>query len=228
MEKVVLLHGALGSAENFTILAQLLQPNFEVFTLNFEGHGQNHSPQNILTIEGFAQQVLAFLDENNIETINVFGYSMGGYVGLYLAKNHPERITKLFTLATKLQWTPEGSQKEAALLNPETIKEKVPKFASALKIRHGENWETLLRQTAAMMLGLGQSPVLKNADFAQISLPVLMAVGDKDAMVSFEETIAVYRQLEQGQFLVIPNTQHPIEKVNPEELAHQIRRYFNA
>ena len=53
-----------------------------------------------------------------------------------------------------------------------------------------------------------------------------MAVGDKDTMVSIEETTNAYRLLPNAQLLVMPNTQHPIERVNAEELAHQIKRYF--
>jgi pimeloyl-ACP methyl ester carboxylesterase len=227
MQKLLFLHGALGSAENFTELTQLLASDFEVFTLDFEGHGLNQTSDDPLTIAGFAQQVLYFLDENKIEKMNIFGYSMGGYVGLYLAKHHTERIERLFTLATKLDWTIEGSQKEASLLNPEIIKEKVPKFAAALEKLHGNNWGNLMFKTAEMMLELGKTPAMKNGDFSQITTPTLMAVGDKDNMVSIEETLIVYRQLLTGQFLVLPNTQHPIERVNQEELAHQLRKYFS-
>lgn len=227
MQKLLLLHGALGTAENFDQLAMHLQPDFEIYTLNFDGHGHQKTSESALTIAGFANQVLGFLDKNKIEKINIFGYSMGGYVGLYLAEHHPERIEKIVTLATKLNWTVESSQKEALLLNPETIKEKVPKFAIALEKMHGQNWEKLLRKTAGIMLELGKSPALKNDDFTRITPPMLIAVGDKDMMVSIEESVEVYRQLPNGQFLVLPNTQHPIERVNSEELAYQLKRYFN-
>lgn len=227
MQKLLLLHGALGSAENFDQLTLLLRQNFEIDTLDFDGHGKQKASEKPLTISGFANQVLEFLNENEIEKINIFGYSMGGYVGLYLAKNHPERIERLFTLATKLNWTIEGSQKEASLLNPEIIKEKVPKFAAALEKMHGQNWESLLPKTAKMMLELGKFPILKNDDFAKITTPTLIAVGDKDIMVSIEESVSCYRELPNSQFLVLPDTQHPIERVNSEELAHQIKKYFS-
>lgn len=227
MQKLLLLHGALGCAKNFDQLTMLLNQDFEIYTLDFDGHGQQKASENPLTIPGFANQVLDFLEENKIEQINIFGYSMGGYVGLYLAKHYPERVEKLVTLATKLNWTIEGSQKEASFLNPEIIKEKAPKFATALEKLHGQNWEKLLHKTALMMLELGKSPALKSEDFATIITPTLITVGDKDMMVSIEESVAAYRHLPNGQFLVMPNTQHPIERVNSEELVHQIKNYFS-
>lgn len=226
MQKILLLHGALGSAQSLKPLHDVLQNDFEVYSLSFQGHGGSELPQSDFSMAGFANEVMAFLDAKNIDSISVFGYSMGGYVGLYLARYFPEKIEKLFTLATKLNWTAEGSQKEASMLNPTVIKEKVPKFASGLEQMHGENWESLMHKTAQMMLNLGNNPEVKETDFEQITTPVLVSVGDKDAMVTLEETINAYRKLPNSNLMVFPKTIHPIEKVDVAELAHQVKRFM--
>jgi len=228
MQKLLLLHGALGSAQSLQSVAALLQNDFELHTLTFEGHGGSAIPKSDFTMAFFADEVIAYLEKNNIDKTSVFGYSMGGYVGLYLAKHFPEKVEKLFTLATKLNWTVEGSVKETSMLNPTVIKEKVPKYAASLEQLHGSNWENLMQKTAAMMVNLGKNPPLAVTDFQQITTPVLLSVGDKDVMVSIEETVNAYRNLLSGQLLVMPNTIHPIEKVNAPELAHQIKRFFLA
>lgn len=225
MQQLLLLHGALGSKNSLQPLKELLQNDFELFTLSFQGHGGSALPSADFTMAGFGSEVIAFLNENQIESIAVFGYSMGGYVGLYLAKHFPNRILKLFTLATKLNWTVEGSQKEASMLNPTIIKEKVPKYAASLELLHGENWEDLMNKTAQMMLNLGHNPEVKDSDFEQIITPILLSVGDKDAMVTLEETIHTHRKMQHSQLLVFPNTIHPIERVDAAELAHQIKRF---
>lgn len=228
MQKILLLHGALGSAQNFLSLEKELSADFQVCRFSFEGHGGNEIPNEAFSIPRFAEEVLAFLAKNEIEIISIFGYSMGGYVGLYLAKHFPEKVSKLFTLATKLAWTVEGAKKEAAMLNPTKIKEKVPKYAAALAQLHGENWEILMQKTAEMMLNLGENPALQWADFEEITTPIRISVGDKDVMVSIEESLKAYRLLKNAQFWVAPNTPHPLEKVNVKELAHQIKMYFAA
>lgn len=225
MQKLLLLHGALGSAAHFGHLKELLADAFEIHTLNFKSHGRREIVDT-LSIPGFAEEVLAYLNENDIDKISIFGYSMGGYVALYLAKQHPERIGKLFTLATKFNWTPEGAAREAAMLDPIIINEKVPKYAAALEQLHGSNWKELMRITADMMLGLGHNPALKDADFTQIKVPVLLSVGDKDAMVTMAETQNVQRLIPNAQLLVLPDTFHPIDRVDHEELAAQIRSYL--
>ena len=226
MQKLLLLHGALGSAQSLHALASALQNDFEIHTLTFEGHGGKEIPSSNFTMARFADEVLTYLNQNQIAEISIFGYSMGGYVGLYLAKYFPEKVTKLYTLATKINWTIDGSMKDASMLNPTIIKEKVPKYALALEQLHGPNWEILMQKTAQMMLHLGENPALKTSDFKQITTPILLSVGDKDVMVTIEETTNAYRKLPNAQLYVMPNTIHPIEKVNVEELANQIKRFM--
>lgn len=227
MQQLLLLHGALGSEKSLQSLKELLQNDFDVYSFSFQGHGGSELPESDFTIAVFANEVISFLDKNQIDSISIFGYSMGGYVGLYLAKQFPERIQKLFTLATKLNWTVEGSQKEASMLNPIIIKEKVPKYALSLEQLHGNNWEDLMTKTAQMMLNLGRNPKVNDSDLEQISLPVLLSVGDKDVMVTLEETIHAHRKIQHSQLLVLPKTIHPIEKVDVDELANQIKRFLD-
>lgn len=224
--KLLLLHGAIGSSKQFDALVPLLQNQFEVYTHNFSGHGGKPLPTEPFSIELFAKDVLHWMQDNKIETIDIFGYSMGGYVALYLAKHHPSRVGKVFTLATKFNWNAEGAAKEAAMLNPEKIAEKVPAFAKALEQKHGENWKTVLTKTAEMMINLGNSPTLLLSALADIQQPVQISVGDKDNMVTLEETIVAYRALINAQLLVLPQTQHPFEKVNTKRIAAEVAQYF--
>lgn len=226
MQKLLFLHGALGSQEHFSALKPNLSNDFEMYSFDFKGHGDTEIPDGDFSIQNFADEIIAFLNQNNIQKISVFGYSMGGYVGLYLAKNFPERIDKLFTLATKWDWNLENAERESKMLNPKIIKEKVPKYADSLLQLHGKNWELLMGKTAVMMVELGANPTFKNSDFETIETPVLVGVGDKDVMVSLDETIQVYRSLPNAQLLVMPNTTHPIDRINLQLLTCQIHSFF--
>src|ERR1017187_3684255 len=153
MEKqdLLLLHGALGSKSQFQNLIPLLETDFEIYTLDFSGHG-DMPPQNEFGIITFANEVLDELAKWDIDKINVFGYSMGGYVATYLALNS-NRILKGFTLGTRFLWTPEYAEKETGKLDPDKILEKVPAYAEELMMRHkAMDWEILLDKTKQMML----------------------------------------------------------------------------
>ncbi|MEM7187240.1 MAG: alpha/beta fold hydrolase, partial [Bacteroidota bacterium] len=73
-QKILLLHGALGSRKQFTALAQELESTYEVHTLNFEGHGGSVSSSEF-SMAVFSKNVIDYLDAKNIQSAAVFGYS---------------------------------------------------------------------------------------------------------------------------------------------------------
>lgn len=214
MKNIILLHGAIGAKDQLEPLAiELKQNGYTVYTLSFSGHGQTPF-QTHFGIEQFALELEQFIKENNLQQPTVFGYSMGGYVALYLAHQQPTLLGNIITLGTKFEWNPEISAKETKMLDSKTILEKVPKFAEALQKHHGQDWELLLQKTAEMMLSLGNKNALSLNDFTAIENKVIIGLADKDNMVSLEETTAVYKQLKNGAMYMLPNTKHPIETVN--------------
>ncbi|HWB64738.1 MAG TPA: alpha/beta fold hydrolase [Chitinophagales bacterium] len=226
MKEILLLHGALGSKEQFAKLEEALSVNFKVHTLNFSGHGRRPSHHHSFTIQNFAHEVLDWMNEHYIKTIDVFGYSMGGYVALWLARFYPDRIEKVFTLGTKLRWNTEEAEKEINLLNPEKVFEKVPAFAQALAETHGEHeWKSVMSKTAALMKDLGHTH-LTEQDFAAIQQPVLLGLGEKDNMVTQEETDYAHRLLKNSQMKIFTGVQHPIEKIPVPLLSAEITSFF--
>lgn len=122
---LVLLHGAVGAKSQFAELVPLLESHFEVITLDFEGHGTADLTDRPFKIEHFAENALNMAGS---EKFDVFGYSMGGYVALYLALYQPERVGRVFTLATKFDWTPVTAEKEVKLLDADKILQKIPQY----------------------------------------------------------------------------------------------------
>ncbi len=222
MKDIILLHGALGAADQLELLAAALQQKqLTTHCLNFTGHGQVPFDASF-GIERFAVELENYILSKQLSKPAVFGYSMGGYVALYLACQRPELLGPVATLGSKFAWSPEMAAKEVKMLDAATILEKVPKYAAALRARHGANWEVLLQRTADMMLGLGRQPLLDEGNFSSIENRVLLGLADRDAMVSVDETLAVYHSLKHGNLYMLPATKHPIETVNVALLASLI------
>lgn len=227
MENLLLLHGALGSAAMLAPLKQALQDTYNVYTLNFSGHGGRPLPPEPFSMLLFAQDIVQFLEERQLEHTHIFGYSMGGYAALSLALQHPQRIRSICTLATKFAWSEEAAEKESKLLVPEKVEEKVPAFVATLAQRHApQDWKQLMRQTAGMMRQLGQHPLLTTETLPRIQLPVQVAVGDRDNMVTVEETLWAYHLLGNARLQVLPDTRHPFETLAVEALSQQIRQFI--
>lgn len=227
MDKLLLLHGALGSSEQLEPLAEALKNSFNVYLLNFSGHGGKEITDSSFSIGMFAEDVKYFIEKNKLDGINVYGYSMGGYVALYIARHFPGKINKIFTTASKFDWTEETSLRESKLLDAQKISEKIPEFAEELSKRHSpEDWKKVLSKTAGMMISLGKNKVLNDEELALIENEVMLSVGDRDNMVSIEETVNAYRKLKNGRLMVIPDTRHPIEKISVDRLSGEIINFF--
>lgn len=229
METLLLLHGAIGAADHLQPLAAALAPHFSVHTLSFSGHGGNPLPDADFSIPLFAADVLTYMQQHELEQVSILGYSMGGYVAMYLAKHHPGKINKVLTLATKYLWTEEIAAREIQMLQPEKISQKLPAYAATLATRHAPaDWALVLQKTAAMMVSLGSSPTLSLSDYATISTPSLLLLGDRDKMVSLDETVAVYKALPNAQLGILPGTAHPIEQVPVDLLCYHAIRFFRS
>jgi hypothetical protein len=140
-----------------------------------------------------------------------------------LAAKESCKIEKIITLGTKLLWTPEIASKEVKMLDPAIIDEKVPAFAKELNQRHQPaDWKQLVLKTAEMMTDLGEKQYLNDSMINNISVPVKLMIGDKDKMVSLNETVDVFKKLKDGSMSVLPSTPHPIEKVNMDRLYFEL------
>lgn len=222
MEPLILLHGALGSRTQLGALAEQLAQHYEVHALNFPGHGGTPLPEGF-SIPYFARHVQQYCTDKGLTQVSIFGYSMGGYVALHLARQQSALVGRVITLATKFHWDEATAAREAQMLQADTIQQKVPQFAAVLEERHQpSDWKEVLRQTARILEGLGRQNALAPEDFKAITCPCLLMLGDRDKMVTLEETVAVYRQLPHGQLAVLPNTPHPLEGVAADRLAGMI------
>lgn len=228
MEPILLLHGAIGAPDQLQPLAEALSGRYEVHVVCFSGHGGKLLGNGKFSIELFAHDVLSYMEQKGLERVSVFGYSMGGYVAMYLARNYPERITRVVTLATKYHWDEATAAREVQNLNPEKIEQKIPAFADALRRRHAPlDWVSVLANTAQMMQDLGAGNTLSSADYPLITIPVLLLLGDRDKMVTLDETLAVYKALPASQLGILPATPHPIEQVDASFLAMMIWKFVN-
>ena len=223
---LLLLHGALGSQDQFDEIVAAIGGDRDIYRLNFEGHGQAGPTNSPFRMEYFVENVLGFLDEHSLRTVNIFGYSMGGYVALMLAKEYPESVNRVATLGTILEWNEEVARRECRYLHPEKIREKVPHFAEQLHNRHTDGWERVVDRTREMLLHLGSHPLLNEKDWKQFRQPVRFHVGDRDSTAGLDATIDVCNKISRAELCVLPDTGHAIAEVNRRMLGVSINNFF--
>lgn len=214
MQTIILCHGALGSKNDLENLKLALSNNgFNVHSFSFSGHGAKDFETDF-GIYQFSVELESFILSNKLIKPSIIGYSMGGYVALYLASRSSANVDKIITLATKFNWSKEVVEKETRMLDPNVMLEKVPVFAASLEKKHGGSWKDLLAKTAQMMWNISENNYLNAETLKIIQNKTLLGLGDKDQMVTLEETVNVCKTLPNANMYMLPNTKHPIESAN--------------
>ena len=86
---VVLLHGLLGSSDNWHTVAGMLADRYRVIVPDMRNHGRSpHSDSH--TYAALSEDVLEMVHELGLERPVLVGHSMGGKVAMELALSHPE------------------------------------------------------------------------------------------------------------------------------------------
>ncbi len=94
---IIILHGLLGTLDNWQTIANYLSNQFTVCLLDLRNHGRSaHTPD--MDIHLMAADVLEFMEANWINTAIVMGHSMGGKVAMQLALEHPDNVDKLIVV----------------------------------------------------------------------------------------------------------------------------------
>ncbi len=224
--QLLMLHGALATQRQFDSLISAFDDEKRQYCMTFEGHGGYGPINRPYRIENFAENVLHYVEQKKMDQVDLFGFSMGGYVALYLARETPEKIRRIATLGTVLQWDRKTAEREAAFLNPKNIEEKIPDFSRKLDQLHSFGWKEVVDKTKEMLLHLGDHPLLGDEDWKAISQPVRIYIGDRDETARLNPTLEVYSCLKNGELAVLPNTPHSIEKTNQTLLSQSLINFF--
>jgi alpha-beta hydrolase superfamily lysophospholipase len=220
----IFLHGVLETAQVLRPLMDLFSARgFEVQSLNFSGHGVNSSAPSEFRVDLFARDLETHLKNHPTKDVVLFGNGLGGYVALYYQANfETSKVKKIFTYGTKFNWSEKSVSKEITMLSPDFILEKHPQIATLLKERHGEGWRHLLLSTAHLLRNLEKIDGLTKEDVADITIPVVLLLGDQDRVVTKEETALMNSWLRKGETKVISHSKHELEKSNLKEITDTV------
>ena len=112
-ETVLLLHGWASSLEPYRRLMNQLSAKYRVIAVDFPGMGGSEEPKEPWDVDGFADFVLAFLQQFEVKRLSLVGHSYGGRVIIKLANRRlPFAIDKI-VLVDSAGIKPAGSKKKS-------------------------------------------------------------------------------------------------------------------
>ena len=120
-ETVVLIHGVGMNQSVWAPQIEALSTAYRVLVYDMLGHGASALPTAAPTLDEYAAQLEALLDEMQIERAHVVGHSMGALVALEFALTHPQRTRSVAALNAVYDRTP--AQREAVMSRAATLGE---------------------------------------------------------------------------------------------------------
>jgi 3-oxoadipate enol-lactonase len=94
-DPLVLLAGQANNHHWWDPVREDFDTSRTTITLDYRGTGGSDKPDEPYSTQGFADDVVAVLDDLGVERADVYGTSMGGRVARWLAVRHPDRIGTL-------------------------------------------------------------------------------------------------------------------------------------
>ncbi|MBW3761118.1 alpha/beta fold hydrolase [Aeromonas jandaei] len=91
---VILIHGLFGSLDNLGLLARALGEHYRVISVDLRNHGTSFRSDD-MSYPAQAADILALMDHLGLDQAAIVGHSMGGKVGMQLAKLAPARVSRL-------------------------------------------------------------------------------------------------------------------------------------
>ncbi|MBI5463954.1 MAG: alpha/beta fold hydrolase [Ignavibacteriales bacterium] len=94
---LIILHGLLGSSDNWHTHAKLFGRHFRVFALDARNHGRSpHEP--VFNYHVMAEDVHEFIQQHRLGAVHLLGHSMGGKTAMFLATLYPDAVEKLIVV----------------------------------------------------------------------------------------------------------------------------------
>ena len=97
---LILLHGYSDSSFSYSRTAPMLDQRYRIIIPDQRGHGESHKPESGYLMKDFAADVAGLMDALNIKSATVVGHSMGSFVSMQLALDHPAKVQRLVLIGT--------------------------------------------------------------------------------------------------------------------------------
>jgi pimeloyl-ACP methyl ester carboxylesterase len=217
---LLLLHGGAGNGMQFEKQLPDFAPRHHLVVPDCRAQGRTTDRRGPLTYHDMAEDMVALLDQLDLDRVDIMGWSDGANIGLDMAMHHPGRVGHLVTFGANFR--PDG-------LNPQDVEWNRTATADSFGAGMREGWKKLNPQPANYEAAMNKilvmwrtEPNWTAADLGRIRAKVMVCAGDHD-LVRPEHTSALAAAIPGAILWIVPDASHSAmierpELVNPRVL----------
>jgi pimeloyl-ACP methyl ester carboxylesterase len=252
-EPIVMLHGWPQHWYLWRHVIPLLAPHARVICPDLRGFGWTDVPASGYDRKTMARDVLALLDELELERVRLVGHDWGGWIGFLLCLDHPDRISRFLAAGIVPPWAsgdPRGLLEvwrgayQIPIAFPQLGRRAVEHGGARLLLRKAsdaftdeeiEAFTQRLRGERARASELlyrtfltreAVSVAIGRYAHARLTVPTLLLVGERDLAIPKRTLRGQAARSDALDLEMVPDAGHFIADERPELVADRALRLF--
>lgn len=240
-DPIVFVHGFPHRRTMWASQIGALVDQARCITVDLRGFGES-APDGAMSMDSYADDVIALLDERKVDRAVICGLSMGGYVAFALWRRHPERVRGLVLIDTKAGAdTTEAADKRRAMIEQakqrgsaaiadamitgmvgKSTRAKCPEVVDAVhRMLESAPVPGIVGALEAMISRPDSTPTL-----ATIDVPTLIIVGSEDTLTPPKESHAMHQAIPGSRLEVIEGAGHVSNLERPAAVNHVLSEFL--
>ena len=208
-EPLLLLHGGLGTVEDFAWQTPELAKHFKTVAFERPGHGHTADTNEPFSFPVIAEYTAGFIETLGLGPSNLVGWSDGAIISLLVAISRPDLVKRLVCVSGLFDTNAQSPRDREwiASATPESFR----KNQAALVKRYDDvtpdgpaHFPVVFKKTMRMWLA---EPNIEKEELARITAPTLVMAADRDG-VPAEHTLELFRSIKNSQLCIIPGATH--------------------
>ena len=211
---LVLLHGAGDSAGSWASIADKLVPRYRLVIPDLAGHGHSGPADGPLSVGQVLTGLEAVLRQGPQEPVILVGNSLGAWVALLYAKQHPDRVARVVLVnggalvgdRQDLSLLPKTREEAAALMTQlrDPSADPIPSYVLDDVVREANAGPIArIAQTAGSM-----GEFVLDGKLGDLAVPVDLIWGESDKLFGLSYAQRMMAQLPASRLTTIPTCGH--------------------
>ena len=241
---VIFVHGFPFDKSMWQGQLDFLQSAYRVIAFDIRGFGKSTDENSSLSIDLFADDLIAFMDQLNIEKAVICGLSMGGYITLNAYERFPDRFEALILADTQcIADTPEVKEKRyeaindievngVANFNESFIKKVFYKDSFTNKKEQVEELRSVVFSNPEHLIQRGLAAIAERSETCsaldKITIPTLIICGKEDSVTPLAQSEVMKKAISRATLKVIENAGHVSNLEQADEFNKHLSDFLKA
>lgn len=241
---IIFLHGFPFDKSMWQGQLDFLKSSYRVIACDIRGFGKSTDEESHLSIDLFAEDLIAFMDELEIEKAIICGLSMGGYITLNAHQRFSDRFEALILADTQcIADTPEVKEKRydaiseievngVANFNEGFIKKVFHKDSFTNKKELVEELRSVVFSNPEHIIQRGLAAIAERSETCstldKITIPTLIICGKEDSVTPLAQSEAMKKAISGATLKVIENAGHVSNLEQADEFNKHLSDFLKA